>query len=139
MVVVCAHNGWEAYYREIQLFDAATGKPLVGGKASASNPPGDARQQSVNAENAFDGDSETSYQTGMNPGINHDWIGYECEDAVRVNRVTIAQHGAGSNHVFWVELHGSNDGATWETVMRAMSLTGQFDSAAKGANVEWLK
>jgi hypothetical protein len=134
-------NGWEAYYREIQLFDAATGQTLGGGKASASNPPGDAIQQSTNAENAFDGDYETKYRTGMNPGVNQDWIGYEVENAVCVNRVTLTQINNGSdvNHVFWVELQGSNDGETWEPVMRAKSLQGKFDSAAAGAQVQWLK
>lgn len=134
-------NGWEAYYREVKLFDAATGQPLGGGKASASNPPGDAIQQSTNAENAFDGDYETKYRTGMNPGVSQDWIGYEVENAVCVNRVTLTQadNGSDSNHVFWIELHGSNDGQTWEPVMRAKSLQGRFDSAAAGANVQWLR
>lgn len=135
-------EGWEAYYREIQLFDAATGRPLTGGKASASHPAGDLQQQTINAENAFDGDQETKYRTGMNPGVNHDWIGYELPEPARVNRVTITQlnpGAGGGNHVFWIELLGSNDGEKWQPIMRAQSLPGNFDSSAAGAQVQWLR
>ena len=121
-------NGWEAYYRTIEFFDVATGKPLTGGKATGIG---------TGATDAFDDDRATSYRTVMNPGVEGDWIAYELPKAALVNRVRVVQWGGDGNHVFWFEVQGSNDGDNWTPLMNARSVPDVFDSASPLAQVEW--
>lgn len=146
-------NGWEAYYREIRLYDAQNGTQIQGGKAFAAFPPlyidKDGKEKTRNpnhnpqgqaaaAEMAFDGDYETKYRTLENPGVNKDWIEYSVQRPVRVGRVIIdqiSQH-RDDNHIFCIELLGSNDRKEWVSIMRAEGLGGHFDSAT-GRGVAW--
>lgn len=120
---------FETYYRTIEFFDAATGRKVTGGKASGTG---------TGAPSAFDDDRETSYRSLFNPGVAGDWIAYEMPKPAVINRVRVIQIGGHVNHVFQFEIHGSNDGAHWTTVMRAKGVPEEFDSADPSAQVEWL-
>lgn len=122
-------NGWEAYYRTIELFDAGTGKPLTGGHATGTG---------TGAADAFDDDKATSYRSVMNPGVEGDWIAYKLPEPAAINRVRIIQWGGDGNHVYWLEIQGSNDGTNWTPIMSAKEVPDEFDSTDPKARVEWL-
>lgn len=122
-------EGWEAYYRTIEFYDAETGRLLVGGKASGMGQ---------DAANAFDNSRETKYRTVDNPGGKSDWIEYELPNPTMINRVRVDQWGQNSNHVFGFEIHGSNDGDKWIPIMRAANVPFNFDSSVPLCPVEWL-
>jgi len=123
-------NEWEAYYRTIEFFDAATGKPLTGGRATGTG---------TGAADAFDDDRETKYRTLPNPGVKEDYISYELPAPAAINRVKVIQGGGDGNHVFWFEVQGSNDGKKWSPLIMAKSVQDEFDSASTEARVEWLR
>jgi hypothetical protein len=122
-------NGWEAYYRTIEFYDADTGELIKGGKA---------RGTGQGPANAFDDDRETKYRTVMNPGVEKDWIAYALPKAVSLGRVRVIQFGADCNHVVQFEVQGSSDGSKWTPLMRAKSVPFEFDSENESARVEWV-
>lgn len=122
-------EGWEAYYRTIELFDSETGKLIVDGKASGMGR---------DAANAFDNNRETKYRTVDNPGAKEDWIEYEVPNPVAISRIRVDQLGPACNHVLGFEISGSNDGDKWSPIMRATNVPTTFDSAFPTCPVEWL-
>lgn len=122
-------NGFEAYYRTIEFFDADSGKIITGGKASGTG---------LVATNAFDDDLKTVYRTIMNPGVERDSVTYELPQPAAINRIRVIQLGPETNHVFQLEVQGCNDDANWIPVMKAKGVPAEFDSADPSAQVEWL-
>jgi hypothetical protein len=121
-----AAEGWQALLKEIELIED-TGKQLQGGRASSSHPPADPAASQANAVLAFDGSEQTAHDTGHQPVESGHWIQYEMPYPVRLSAVRILQSGGG-NHLYEVELQGSNDGDVWTTLDVFKDLPDDFRS-----------
>lgn len=109
-----AAEGWGALLKEIEFIDE-TGKRLRDGKASAAHPPEDSAAAEASAMLAFDGSEKTAHGTSHEPVKNGYWISYEMPYPVKLGAVRILQIGGG-NHLYDMELQGSNDGETWTKI-----------------------
>lgn len=122
-------NGWEAYYRTIEFYDADTGKLIKDGQTKGTGQ---------GAANAFDDDRETKYRTVPAPGVAKDWITCTLPKAVSLGRVRVIQWGQDCNHVFQFEIQGSSDGVKWTPIMIAKGVPFEFDSANESVDAEWV-